>query len=177
MRSGLSEYTLADLEALEREHSELGRLEVIDGALHATGESAVGYLHQMVVQRLHLLLAAACPPGALVLLGTWWESSRGKIRPDLALYRPEDVPASLKAFRVPPSATLEVLSDDADHDLVRKDGVYAEFGVARRAYVEPWGRFDWWCRLDGVPHDGPTATWSLPGWPPLVFRRDALLAV
>lgn len=176
MRGGLSEYTLADLEALEREHPELGHLEVVDGALHATGESAVGYLHQIVVQRLHLLFAAACPAEALVLLDTWWESPRGKIRPDLALYRPQDVPPSRKAFRVPPWATLEVLSDDADHDFVRKDGLYAAFAVAHRAYVEPWGRFDWWCRLDGVPHSGPSATWSLPGWPPLVLQRDTLLA-
>ena len=36
------------------------RREVIDGALHATGESAVGYLHQTVVGRLYLLLSAAC---------------------------------------------------------------------------------------------------------------------
>lgn len=35
--SGLADYTLSDLEALENEHPELGRLEVIDGALHATG--------------------------------------------------------------------------------------------------------------------------------------------
>lgn len=38
----LADYTTADLEALEREHPEWGRLEVIDGALHATGGSAVG---------------------------------------------------------------------------------------------------------------------------------------
>lgn len=176
MTSGLADATLAELEALEHEHPELGRIEVIDGALHASGESAVGYLHQMVVQRLNLLLAAACPPGALVVLDTWWTSHRGRIRPDLALYRPADVPESLKAFRVPPWATLEVLSDDADHDLVRKDGIYADFGVARRAYVEPWGRYDWWCRLDGVPHAAPSAMWELPGWPPLTLERDALLA-
>lgn len=77
---------------------------------------------------------------------------------------------------MPPWATLEVLSDDADHDLVRKDAIYASFGVTRRAYVEPWGRFGWWCQLDGVTHDGPTATWSLPGWPPLTLGREALLA-
>jgi len=176
VRSGLADYTTADLEALESERPELGRLEVLDGALHATGESAVGYLHQLVVQRLFLLFEQARPEGALVLLDTWWESSRGKLRPDLALYRPDDVPANLKAFRVPPWATLEVLSDDADHDLVRKDGVYRDFGVGRRAYLEPWGRQRWWCRLDGVDHVGASATWQLAGWPPLQLDRDALLA-
>ncbi|MGI8575514.1 MAG: hypothetical protein ACR2MA_09265 [Egibacteraceae bacterium] len=148
----------------------------MDGALHATGESAAGYLHQIVVQRLYLLFAPACPPGAMVLLDTWWELPRGKLRPDLALYRPEDAPANLKSFRVPPWATLEVLSDDAHHDFVRKDGIDASLGVTRRPYIEPWGRFDWWCRLDDVPHTGPTATWELPGWPPLTLRRDELLA-
>ncbi len=176
MSADLAEATIEELEALEGEHPDLGHLEVIDGVLHASGESAVGYLHQSVYGRLFLLFEAARPPGALVQLDTWWVSPRGKIRPDVALWRPEDVPANLKAFRVPPWATVEVLSDDADHDLVRKDGVYADLGVARRAHVEPWGRFDWWCRLDGVPFDGESATWELPGWPPLVLDRDALLA-
>ena len=179
MSSGLTDRTLTDiaaLEALEREHPDLGRLEVIDGALHATGDSAVGFLHQAVVGRLHVLFFGLRPTGALVALDVWWELERGKLRPDLAVYRPEDTPENLKSFRTPPWATLEVLSDDADHDLVRKDAIYAQFGVARRAYIEPWGRFEWWCRLDGVPHGGPTATWDLPGWPPLVFERDTLLS-
>jgi hypothetical protein len=175
MISGLADYTLADLEALENERPELGRLEIIDGALHATGESAVGDLHQLVVQRLHLLFAPLCPATHIIRLDTWWESERGKIRPDLAIYRPADRPPNRKAFQVPPWATLEVLSDDADHDLRRKDAVYADFGVAHRGYVEPWGRFEWWCRLDGVEHAEPTATWRLPGWPPIDVERDVLL--
>jgi hypothetical protein len=93
----------------------------------------------------------------------------------VALYRPHDRPANRKAFRVSPWATIEVLSDDADHDLVRKDGVYADLGVAHRAYIEPWNRYPWWCRLDGVDHDGTVAVWDLPGWPPLELGRGALL--
>ena len=176
MIADLADYTTADLEALENEHPEWGRLEVIDGALHATGGSAVGDLHQLVVQRLHLLVAALCPPSHIVRIDAWWHSPRGKIRPDVALYRPEDRPANRKAFRVAPWAIIEVLSDDADHDLVRKDGVYAALGVAHRAYVEPWDRYPWWCRLDGVDHDGPVATWELAGWPPLDLERATLLA-
>lgn len=176
MITDLAEYTSADLEALENEHPELGRLEVIDGALHATGGSAVGDLHQLIVQRLHLLFAAACPASHIVRIDTWWRSSRGLIRPDLAVYRPEDRPASRRSFTVPPWATVEVLSDDAHHDLVRKDDIYVEFGVARRAYVEPWGRYRWWCRLDGVDHDGAEAVWELDGWPPLRLVRGELLA-
>lgn len=71
MTVGLADYTLVDLEALENERPELGRLEVIDGALHATGGSAVGNLHQLVLQRLHLRFAADCPPTRLVRIDTW----------------------------------------------------------------------------------------------------------
>lgn len=80
------------------------------------------------------------------------------------------------AFHVAPQAILEILSDDADHDLVRKDAIYAEFGVARRAYLDMLQRFGWWCRIDGVDHDGPDAVWHLDGWPPLRLDRDALFA-
>jgi Uma2 family endonuclease len=177
MITGLADYTLADLEALEDERPELGRLEVIDGALHATGGSAVGNLHQLIMQRLHLLFAPACPPTAIVRLDTWWLSPRGKLRPDVATYRPSDEPADRNgAFRVPPQVILEILSEDAHHDLVRKDEVYAEFGVARRGYVDSRQRYGWWCRLDGVDHDAPVATWQLDGWPELCLERDALLA-
>lgn len=172
----LADYTTAELEALEDEHPEWGRLEVIDGALHATGGSAVGDRHQQLVQRLHLLFAAVCPATHIVRLDTWWRSARGRIRPDLALYRAQDRPANRRSFKVAPWATLEVLSDDAHHDLVRKDEIYAEQGVVRRAYLEPWGRYPWWCRLDGADHDGPVATWQLEGWPALRLDRDALLA-
>lgn len=177
MTAGLAELSTTELEALEREHPELGRIEILDGALHAAGDSAVGYLHQMVVQRLYLAFVAALPADDVLILDCWWLLERGKLRPDVALYHREDVPADLKSFRTPPWATLEVLSDDADHDLVHKDGVYAEQGVTRRAYVEPWGRFGWWCRLDGVEHAGPTAMWELPAWPPLRLERDVLLDV
>jgi Uma2 family endonuclease len=174
MITGLAEYTLADLEALEQERPELGRLEVIDGALHATGDTAVGNLHQLLFQRLHLLFAAACPPTHIVRLDTWWMSPRGKIRPDLAVYRPQDVPEDRRgAFHVPPLAIVEILSADAHHDLVRKDEIYAEAG-ARTAYLDMYQRYDWWLRLDGVDHDGPVAEWHLEGWPQLRFEHDAL---
>lgn len=174
MITGLVDYTQADLEALEDERPELGRIEEIDGALHATGGSAVGNLHQLLLQRLHLLFAGACPPTHIVRIDTWWKSPRGRIRPDVAVYRPSDVPANLRGmFGVPPLAILEILSDDAHHDLVRKDEIYAEAGV-RRAYLDMRRRFDWWVRLDGVDHDGPVAAWHLDGWPPLRLDRDAL---
>jgi hypothetical protein len=176
MITGVADYTLAELQALERERPELGRLEVLDGALHATGGSAVGNLHQLVVQQLYLLFAAACPPEWIVRLDTWWVSPRGKLRPDVAIYRPGDQPPGRTgAFRVAPTAVLEVLSDDDTHDLVHKNDIYRTFGVTRRAYLDTRLRHGWWCRLDGHDHPPPAAVWQLDGWPPLRFDRDALV--
>ena len=42
LTKGLASDSTAYLEALEREHPELGRLEEIDGALHATGSRRWG---------------------------------------------------------------------------------------------------------------------------------------
>jgi hypothetical protein len=174
MISGVADYTLAELEALENERPELGRLEVIDGALHASGGSSVGNLHQMLMQQLHLLFHAACPPGDIIRLDTWWLLDRGKLRPDVAVYRRGDQPEKPSGgFRVPPRAIVEIISEDSHHDLVRKDEIYAEAGV-RRAYVNDLPRFDWWIRLDGVDHAGPEATWQLDGWPALRLERHSL---
>jgi hypothetical protein len=176
MITGVADYTLAELEALEDERPELGRLEVIDGALHASGGSSVGNLHQMLMQNLYLAFHATCPPGDIIRLDTWWLLDRGKLRPDVAVYRRGDQPDRPNGgFRVPPQAIVEIISEDAHHDLVRKDEIYAEAGV-RRAYVNYLPRFDWWCRLDGVEHTGPQATWQLDGWPPLRLGREALFA-
>ena len=178
--NSLAEYTTDDLEALERERPELGRVELIDGALHGTGESALGIPHQLIVQRLHLLLAPLCPLGLLVMLDTWWHYVRasglsGKIRADVAVYRIAALPEAGKVFRLPPVASIEVLSDDALHDLAAKDDVYAEHG-ARRAYVDPDERYGWWWQADGQQVSGPQATWQLDGWPPIDLERAALLA-
>lgn len=175
MITGLVDYTCEDLEALEREHPDLGRVEVVDGALHGTGDSAVGDMHQLILQRLHLLFAPLRPAGHAVRLDAWWHSSRGKIRADLGLWRPQDRPANGKAFRLPPYAIIEVLSDDGRHDVDVKDDVYAEFGV-RRSYLDPQSRWGWWARLDGVDHERPTAAWQLDGWPAVVLDREALFA-
>lgn len=101
---------------------------------------------------------------------------RGRLRPDLALYRRGDEPANRYGpFRVAPSAILEILSDDAFHDLLHKDEIYRQYGVTRRAYVDPQQRIGWWCRLDGTDHTAPTVVWRLDGWPELRLDRDALL--
>lgn len=175
MIASVTDYTLEELEALERERPELGRVEVIDGALHATGESALGVWHQLIVARLYELMRPLCPPEHLVMLDTWWFGPRGKVRADLGIYDRSALPESGRVFRLPPRTTVEVLSDDAAHDLHLKDSVYAESG-ARRAYLEPYTRAPWWCRVDGVDIEGPTADWQLDGWPVIRLERAALLA-
>jgi hypothetical protein len=169
-----TDYTVEYLEALEQEHPELGRLEVIDGGLHATGTSAVGRIHQLIVQRLYLLLAPLCPPQHVLMLDTWWFSRRGKIRADVGVYRPEDFQAPGKVFWDAPQAIIEVLSADRHHDLVRKDDIYAEFGV-RRTFIDPEAIEGWWAQVDGIPVEGPTASLEWPGWPPVTLNRATLL--
>lgn len=180
MVNSLADYTIEDLEALERERPELGRVELVDGALHATGESALGIPHQIIMQRIHLLLHPHCPTGLVVMLDTWWHYVRanglsGKIRADVAVYRLDDLPPSGKVFRLPPLVSLEILSDDAVHDLVAKDDVYAEHGT-RRAYLDPDERYGWWFKAEGVEYSAPTVTWKLDGWPPVVLDRAVALA-
>lgn len=177
MIESVVDYTVDELEALERERPELGRVEVIDGALHATGDSAVGAWHQMVLSRLCRLMGALCPPGSVVLPDTWWFGPRGKLRADIGVYAEAALPPTIreKVLRVAPLAIVEVLSDDAHHDLVRKDGVYAGAG-ARRAFLDFYPRTAWWCRLDGQVVTAPRATWQLDGWPPIELHRDALFA-
>lgn len=99
-------------------------------------------------------------------LDTWWRSPRALLRPDVAVYRAEDEPADRRgAFRVPPQAVLEILSEDTHHDLVRKDGVYAKFGVARRAYLDPAERYGWWWRADDTDHREPVVSWPSTAGP------------
>lgn len=92
------------------------------------------------------------------------------------MYRAGDVPQDRRgAFQVPPLAIVETLSDNAHHDVVRKDEIYAQAG-ARRAYLDPDERFGWWLRLDDVDDHGPVAEWRLDGWPALRFDRAERLA-
>lgn len=178
--TSLSDYTVEELEALEREWPELGRVELIDGALHATGESAMGIPHQIIMQRLHLLLTPLCPTGLLVMLDTWWhyvrpDGRRGKIRADVGIYRVEDLPDAGKVFLRPPVAVVEILSDDALHDLASKDEIYAQHS-AQRAYIDPDQRYGWWWRADGNDVDGALARWVLDGWPSIELDKARLLA-
>lgn len=181
--TALAEYTLADLERLEAERPELGKVEILDGTLVATGDSVTGNRHQAVALVLTLLLARHCPDGFVVRPDTHWSldrplHGRTRLRPDIGVWRATDQPTDGGAFRVAPVAVVEVLSDDADHDLVRKDPVYRDAGVTA-LYVDPRERSGWWARIGAaacVDVDEPALAWAVPGWPPLRVERDAVLA-
>lgn len=171
----LKEYTLADLERLQRDHPEFGRVEIIGGTLIAGGADVTGDRHQSVVQALFLALMATCPGEHVVRLDTYWFGDGVRLRPDLAVWRRADRPADGGAFTAPPVAVVEVLSSDADHDLVRKAAVYAAHGVAAW-FVDPARRHGWWIAADSGHRVsvGP-AMLSLPGWPELEIT-EAILA-
>ena len=175
MATSLAEYTLEDLQRLERERPELGKVELVGQALHATGESVTGDRHQACVGGLHALLLATVPATQVLRLDTYWFAREGKFRPDLALWRATDRPADDGAFRAPPLAVVEVLSADRDHDLVTKAAVHAAHGVDLLV-LDPAQVDGWWCRVGGGDVRAATATWQPPGWPePVLLARDALL--
>ncbi len=171
----LAQYTLDDLEALEAARPELGKVEVLGGVLYASGEEVTGYRHQTIVQRLFLQLVAICPSGFVVQLDTYWFSTEGRLRPDVAIWRETDRPTDGGAFRVAPVAVFEVLSADADHDLTDKARIYDAFGVVQSA-VDPRERHGWWARTPAGDHPGAQAPFEVPGWPTLTLDRDQLLA-
>lgn len=172
----LESYNLIDLEQLQREHPEFGRVEIINGSLIAGGVDVTGDRHQSVVQALFLLLITDCPADQIIRLDTYWFGQQNRLRPDLAVWRVADRPADGGAFIVPPIAVIEVLSTDADHDLIRKAQIYRAHGV-KAWYVDPVSRNGWWL-TDGasVCHDGSSATIEMPARDPLAISRDILTA-
>ena len=171
----LHEYTLEDLDALARERPEFGRIEIIEGSLVAEGAEMTGDRHQGVVQAIFLALVDQQVDRHRIRLDTYWfASSPTRLRPDIAIYRQRDRPADGGAYRVPPLAIFEVVSDNADHDLVRKRAIYREHGVVTW-FVDPKRRHGWWLS-DGADetYDGETATIELPDRPPVTLERAML---
>jgi Uma2 family endonuclease len=163
-----------ELDALERDHPELGRVEVIDGELLAGGVDMTGDRHQSVVQALLLLLAGACPAEHVVRLDTYWFVGPHRLRPDLAIWRTVDRPSDGGAFRRPPTAVIEVLSADAERDLVRKLAIYRSHVVATW-FVDPAQRYGWWLSTGDDHWSGDEADITLPGWPSVCADRRLVL--
>ena len=168
------EYGLAELEALQRDHPEFGRVEIVNGSLVAGGVDMTGDRHRSVVQALFLLLIEGCPAGRLVRIDTYWFGDGFRLRPDLAVWNAADRPADGGAFRAPPLAVIEVLSGDAEHDLVTKRAIYDANEVAT-VYVDPDRRSGWWLRTpDGIEHDGDLVELELPGGFAIDVERSVL---
>lgn len=168
------EYGVAELEALQRDHPEFGRVEIVNGSLVAGGVDMTGYQHQRVVQALFLLLVEGYPPGHLVQIDTYWFGDGFRVRPDLAVWPDADRPADGGAFRAPPIAAFEVLSADAEHDLVTKRAIYAANGVAT-VFVDPDRRNGWWLRTpDGADHIDDAVRVELPGATSIDIARSII---
>jgi Uma2 family endonuclease len=172
----LESYGLDELEELQQQHPEFGRVEIINGSLIAGGVDVTGDRHQSVVQALFLLLIEQCPSEQVIRLDTYWFGDQVRLRPDVAIWPTPDRPADGGAFVTPPLAVIEVLSTDADHDLVRKYEIYRSFGVVSW-FVDPAQRNGWWLSDgDAFRFDGESATVELPGRPPIEVPRSLLSA-
>jgi Uma2 family endonuclease len=169
----LESYGLVELEELQHQHPEFGRVEIINGSLIAGGVDVTGDRHQSVVQALFLLLMTECPPDQVVRLDTYWFGDQTRLRPDLAMWRTSDRPADGGAFTMPPVAVIEVLSSDADHDLVRKAEIYRAYGVAAW-YVDPAERNGWWLTDGLTQHRGENVTINLPARASIVIPHSVI---
>jgi Uma2 family endonuclease len=113
------------------------KYELDDGVLVVSPAAVIA--HQFVLQRLSVLLAAACPPEFYVLPGPGVEMSKVQYRiPDLVVVRDEDFDIEAKSVTRPPVLAIEVASPStALYDRNRKKDVYAGFGIATYWIVTP----------------------------------------
>lgn len=112
------------------------RYELVDGVLLVS--SAPSNQHQIVVGELHVLLRAACPAEARVMLAPtdYQPTRRRSLQPDLLVARRADV--GTEPISAPLLLAVEVLSPSTRSvDLLLKRGVYAESGVAAYWVVDP----------------------------------------
>ncbi len=112
------------------------RYELVDGVLLVS--PAPSNRHQIVVGELHVLLRAACPPFARVMLAPtdYQPTDRRSLQPDLLVARRDDV--GDRPISAPLLLAVEVLSPSTRSvDLLLKHGVYAESGVQAYWVVDP----------------------------------------
>lgn len=126
--------TVTDLELTPDDGN---RYELDDGVLVVSPAPVVG--HQLVVQRLSVLLGAACLPEFLVLPGPGVEMSPIQYRiPDLVVVRTDEIGIEDKTITKPPVLAIEVASPStAMYDRNRKAEVYAGFGISSYWVVVP----------------------------------------
>lgn len=173
MTTSVAAWELGDLERLEQERPELGKIEVFEGALYASGESVNTHRHQRVVDRMVRLLSEAVPRELLAVSDTWWFLQSRKVRPDVGVWRRTDLPSDGGVFRRPPVAVVEVLSEDRDHDLVRKHALYRAQEVPA-LFLDPSRSEGWWLRVAGHDVDEASYEWHLGAWSVRLIRDQLL---
>ncbi len=127
------EWTVADLANTPDDGL---RYELVDGVLLVS--AAPSNVHQIVLGELHVVLRAACPADARVMLAPtdYQPTQRRSLQPDLLVARRADVGA--EPISAPLLLAVEVLSPSTRSvDLLLKRGVYAESGVAGYWVVDP----------------------------------------
>lgn len=127
-------FTVDDLDLLPDDGN---RYELDDGLIVVSPAPIVS--HQVVVQRLSVALAAACPPSCEVLSGTGLEISPYQYRiPDVVVVQLSDIRFEDKTMTKPPLLAIEVASPStALYDRNRKKDVYERFGIESYWIVKP----------------------------------------
>jgi Uma2 family endonuclease len=127
------DWTVHDLDLIPEDGLQY---ELLDGALLVS--PAPIPRHQRAAARLHLLLAAACPPDLEVFFAPldWRPDLRTSLQPDLLVVRKEDIgPANITR---PLLLAVEVLSPSTRRkDAVFKRSKYEDSGVASFWIVDP----------------------------------------
>lgn len=149
------EWTVADLANTPDDGL---RYELVDGVLLVS--SAPSNMHQIVLGELHVLLRAACPADARVMLAPtdYQPTQRRSLQPDLLVARRADV--GREPISAPLLLAVEVLSPSTRSvDLLLKRGVYAESGVAAYWVVDPLEpSIRTWTLVDGEWVDAGSAS-------------------
>lgn len=126
--------TVEDLDLLPEDGN---KYELDDGVLVVSPSQA--NMHQLVLHRLSVTLAGACPAAFLILPEPGIEMSRTQYRvPDLAVLRTDDFDADGKSVTTSPVLAIEIASPStALYDRNRKKDVYARFGIESYWIVKP----------------------------------------
>jgi Uma2 family endonuclease len=127
------DWTAEDLEQLPDDGLQY---ELIDGLLLVTPPPIV--IHQRVLGRLHLVLAAACTPAYEVFFAPleWRPDKSSSLQPDLLVVARDRV--GVKNITQPLALAVEVLSPSTRRkDLVLKRSKYEDAGVESYWIVDP----------------------------------------
>ncbi len=127
------DWTVDDLDLLPDDGLQY---ELLDGMLLVTPAPIV--VHQRAAARLHLLLAAACPPDMELFFAPldWRPDQHTSLQPDLLIARNEDV--EIKNIARPLVLAVEIISPSTRRkDLFLKRSKYQDGGVQSYWIVDP----------------------------------------